>query len=99
MLLLSDDPERLFDELRGNLGANMAEAARPSDGGLPLLEHLLRALHGSPGKVDQVGRLIEDLGRTPEGQALLPPELNAIWGPIARARSRQQANQPQGDAP
>lgn len=86
VLLLSDDPEQLFDELR-NLAKNSdADASRGSEDSLPLLEHMLRALHHSPYKLDQVHRLIEDLRKTPEGRSILPPELDSVWEPINRAR-------------
>ena len=58
---------------------------------MPLLEHLLRALHRSPDKLDQVHRLIEDLRRTPEGRSILPPELDSVWEPINRVRNASVA--------
>jgi hypothetical protein len=52
-----------------------------------LLEALLESLSRDPKQVDRAARLIEDLRRTPEGRELLPPELDAIWEPVWRARS------------
>lgn len=93
LLLLSDDPERLFEELRELAG----ESPRATDhaGGdlLPLLEHMLSALHRSPEKLGQVHRLIEDLKKTPEGRSILPPELEEVWGPISRVRTELAAQQ------
>jgi hypothetical protein len=51
-----------------------------------LLEALLGSLGESPDRIDHVARLIEDLGRTPEGRALLPEGLDTIWKPILAVR-------------
>ena len=51
-----------------------------------LLEALLRCLSRNPERIDDVGRLISDLGRTPEGKNLLPEGLNEIWEPVWAAR-------------
>jgi hypothetical protein len=58
-----------------------AEAA-----GFPILETMLKALGRDPAKLDEVGRLVADLRRTPEGAALLPPGFDAIWEPIWKTR-------------
>jgi len=86
MLLLSDDPEQLFDEIRKLGTSSETDNTRREDELMPLLEHMLRALHRSPDKLDQIQRLIEDLRKTPEGRSLLPAELDLIWEPISRAR-------------
>lgn len=91
MMLLSDDPEQLFEDLRESTRGESGRASRTSIDLVPLLEQLLRALHRWPEKLDQVERLINDLTKTPEGQSLLPPELNEIWAPIARVRAGQRA--------
>jgi hypothetical protein len=57
---------------------------------------MLASLHRSPGKLDQVQRLIDDLRKTPEGRSILPPELEAVWGPIGQVR-REIANSAAGD--
>jgi hypothetical protein len=82
LLLLSDDPESLFNELREMSLSTQTTARGNAFEGLPLLEHLLQALHSNPARLDQVQRLIADLRRTPEGREILPPELEAIWEPI-----------------
>jgi hypothetical protein len=87
LLLLADDPERLFEELRELASGEGAGAGRQNGDLLPLLEHLLRALHRSPERIDHVHRLIEDLRKTPEGRLILPPELEDVWGPIGRVRA------------
>lgn len=82
LLLLSDDPESLFNELREMSLSTQTTTRGNALDGLPLLEHLLEALHSNPARLDQVQRLIADLRRTPEGCEILPPELEAIWEPI-----------------
>ncbi|MFO0821178.1 MAG: phospholipase D family protein [Pirellulales bacterium] len=88
MLLLSDDPEHLFDEIRGIGKSTDSDSEKRTNELLPLLEHLLRALHQSPDKLGQVHRLIEDLRKTPEGRSILPAELELVWEPINRAREQ-----------
>ena len=51
-----------------------------------LLEPLLRSLSRNPERIDQVARLIADLRSTPEGDDLLPNDLNKIWEPVWAAR-------------
>jgi len=93
LLLLSDEPERLFEELR-ELAIDSPRAADHSGGDLfPLLEHMLSALHKSPDKLAQVHRLIEDLKKTPEGRSILPPELEEVWGPISRVHTELSVQQ------
>ena len=52
-----------------------------------LLEALLKSLSRNPSRIDDVARLIADLGRTPEGKELLPDGLNEIWEPVWAARA------------
>lgn len=77
--------------------ASLQEAVAPAEGGarpygasalpgFPLLERLLQALDRDPGRLDEIARLVEDLGRTPEGRELLPERLNAVWDPVWRVR-------------
>ena len=51
-----------------------------------LLEALLRSLSHNPRQIDDVARLIADLGKTPEGRELLPKGLDEIWEPVWAAR-------------
>ena len=85
--LLADDDPAIRDVLvatnrsdngGGGSGASILSGA--------LFESLLHALHRQPERLDQVQRLVADLKQTPEGQALLPAEFDAIWGPIWQAR-------------
>lgn len=91
MLLLSDDPEQLFEELCHLGQGQAADSARASDDLLPLLEHLLRTLHRTPEKLEQVHTIIEDLKKTAEGRSILLLELESIWEPINRARQPSTA--------
>jgi hypothetical protein len=58
-----------------------------------LFESLMRALDRDPLRIDQVAQIIEDLGKTAEGQKLLPENLQAVWEPIWKVRQRQLAHQ------
>lgn len=91
LLLLSGDPEKLFEELRRMASASSQSSPGHSGDWLPLVEHMLRALHKSPDKLEQVNRLIEDLRKTPEGRSILPAELENVWDPIRRVLKSKRA--------
>jgi hypothetical protein len=57
---------------------------------LPLFESLLRALEREPAKLDHVAGLIEDLRKTPEGEALIPEGFTEVWDPVWAAREAQR---------
>lgn len=46
----------------------------------PIFERLVRSLVESRERVTEVGRLIDDLSRSPEGRALIPASLLQLWG-------------------
>jgi hypothetical protein len=48
----------------------------------PIFERIVRTLAGEPQRLNDIGRLIEDLSRTPEGRTLLPSALSQIWRAI-----------------
>jgi len=81
MLLLSDDPEGLSNELRRQTDDSGRGGPSNSDQ-LPLLEQMLAALANSPEKLEQVQRLIKDLAHDSDGGSLLPQEFTAVWEPI-----------------
>jgi hypothetical protein len=83
IMLLSADPEALFEEMRQQ-ALNIGNGRRTTDDLPSLLEYMLRALDRDPERLHEVERLLEDLKSTPEGQQLLPPGLEDIWQPIAR---------------
>ncbi len=58
-----------------------------------LFESLMRALDRDPLRIDQVAQILEDLGKTAEGEKLLPENLQALWKPIWTFRQRQLAHQ------
>ena len=68
-------------------------------GGFPVLEAMLDALDRDPEALAAVDRLIEDLSRTPEGRALLPDGLAAIWAPINRVRRARRTPEPVAERP
>ena len=76
----------------------LASGGQSGDGGgedsfvmdFPLFESLLRALDREPAKLDHVARLIEDLRKTPEGEALIPEGFAEIRDPIWAAREAQR---------
>ena len=47
---------------------------------------MVRALARDPRQLDDIDRLVRDLGRTAEGRALLPDDWDTIWEPIRAAR-------------
>jgi hypothetical protein len=67
------------DDLAKRRGANGA-------GSIPLFEELSRALATQPELLDCVQSLVDDLRKTEEGSALLPPNFNSVWKPIWSAR-------------
>ncbi len=83
-LLLSSDELAADDLALGGGGAGFD--LRTGFGGMPVLEALMRSLARDPKALDGVQRLIDDLGRTEEGHALLPDGLEDIWSPIRAAR-------------
>ena len=56
-----------------------------------LFEPMVRALAVEPGRLDEINRLITDLGTTPDGQRLLPAGWQEVWEPIWEARQRVAA--------
>ena len=57
--------------------------------GTPLFESLVKALDRSPGRLDQVAKLVDDLRAAGEG--LLPAGFDEVWLPVWEAR--QQVSQ------
>lgn len=51
-----------------------------------LLEPMVRALAGEPGRLDEIQRLITELGKTEAGKTLLPDGWTDVWEPIWAAR-------------
>lgn len=59
-------------------------------GPVPLFETLMRTLDRAPRRIVDVARIVTDLRKTPEGQALLPEGFDRIWEPIHAALEKMQ---------
>jgi hypothetical protein len=81
-----------FDEFGGETaglgGTSEQWGAFGSGGGETLLEPLVRALARDPRKLDSIAALMDDLGKSERGRALIPESFAAIWEPIWSARSQ-----------
>ena len=92
LVLLSEDSDvdRMLDELSDLIGerrAGRSSSSGPAMFGLPLLEPMLRALHRTPERLDEIDRLLADI-RTAGGSTadLLPPELEELWATVTAVR-------------
>lgn len=66
------------------------ESADPILGSEALLEPLMRTFARNPTRLDEIGRLVSELGRTEKGRGLLPEGWPEVWASIEAARSTQQ---------
>jgi hypothetical protein len=84
LLLLLDDVDDgiVLGSPMAQLGANAGPVASSSDVQV-LLEPLLRALDREPTRLDQVARLLSDLG---DGSDIIPDGLREVFAPIWEAR-------------
>lgn len=55
-----------------------------------LLEPLLRSLTGDPERLDEIDRLMREISRTPEGQALVPDGWPEVWEAVSACRPPAQ---------
>jgi hypothetical protein len=96
LVLLSDgnDVDRMLGELSDLLSERRAGRAPGSSRaaiGLPLLEPMLRALHRSPERLEEIDRLLADIRTAGASTAdLLPPELEALWSAVGKVRKTRQ---------
>jgi hypothetical protein len=51
-----------------------------------LFEPMVRALARDPTKIDEIGTIIEELAKTPDGRSILPEGWEDVWEPIRTAR-------------
>ena len=94
---LIDSPERFLRFLRALLGGldgladwtkgdGIGDKAQGPWGdwlsGETMLEDLMRAASREPKRLEPVRRLIDDLRSTPEGRAIVPDDLYAIWSAV-----------------
>jgi len=92
LLLLAEEELSVADLVEATQATwGVTRASPPALDLLPLLEPLLRALARDPRRLDPVARLVDDLRRSPEGAALLPEGLEAIWSPILAVRRERRA--------
>lgn len=86
LLLLGDpgDAEQLAGEAAAWLGRGSFGAEGHED--IPLLEVLVRSLARSPGRLDHVASLIDELTATEDGRKVLPDGFERVWTPIWAAR-------------
>ncbi len=89
LFLLADGDPRQATRLLGS-GAEAGEGEGPPIMALPLFESLLHALERDAAKLDHVARLIDDLRKTPEGEALIPEGFAEVWDPVWAAREAQR---------
>ena len=96
---LIDNPERFLAFLRALLGGldGLVDWARdeggqrdgtgwgigPNDG--TLLEDLVRAAARDPGRLEPVGRLIDDFRKTEEGRRIVPDDFLRLWTAVQAA--------------
>lgn len=87
LLLLSDQSTSIADFLdmhrHLSLPGTTSNNASPE---IPLLESLMKTLANNPSKLDRISRLVNDLRKTGEGDAILPDGFMQIWEPIWQAR-------------
>jgi hypothetical protein len=82
------DATALAPDLLDILGRQRNGAASGRDLGVPLLEGMLRALDRDERKLEQVAKLMADLGE--HGEAVLPAGFRDAWEPIWDARRKRR---------
>ncbi|MCC7178696.1 MAG: hypothetical protein IT177_09930 [Acidobacteria bacterium] len=90
MLLLADegfDPGAFGDALVEQRGGAEKTENVPAVG---LLEMLLHALDSSPGRLDHLHSLLQQLTGESEGRELLPPGFNDVWEPTWKVREERR---------
>lgn len=95
LLLLGDEgqSDRMLDDLMDLLAEQHAGVRTTVSGvggelGLPLLEPILRALHRSPERLDELDRLFRDLQAAGAAtEALLPASMQELWSVVRTARA------------
>ena len=89
-LLADGDPRQAAGMLASGHQTGESEGEDQLVFDLPLLESLLRALDREPARLDHVAALIDDLRKTPDGQALIPEGFTEVWEPVWAAREAQR---------
>ncbi len=87
LLLLLGDPSQ-GDDLAGEAAVWLGRGAFGPGAtvDVPLLEVLVRSLSRTPGRLDHVANLIDELLATEEGRSVLPDGFEDVWQPIWATR-------------
>lgn len=85
LLLAIDGVDRLSELAELVRDGETTETPSAQQQEQPLFEALVRALDREPHKLEAVQRLVEEVGKMENGQALLPPGFHDIWGPVREA--------------
>jgi hypothetical protein len=56
-----------------------------------LFEPMVRALARDPGKIDEIGSIMEELAKTADGRSILPDGWQEVWEPIRAAREASRS--------
>lgn len=80
--LLLESQGAVMSALDAEVAQGSAMPWRGAPGGYPIFERVLKALATDRSRLREIGRLVDDLGRTPEGRALLPEGLVTLWNAI-----------------
>jgi len=83
-LLFDEDSDPMADP--GTAAEANGTGGSAAQDGFVLLESLLRALAHDPKRLDEVDKLLKELGDGPEGQSRIPTGLLEIWPAIWQAR-------------
>lgn len=92
LLLLSRDPEATFlEHLNGTPRKGNSTGASDGFSEIPLFEEMLRAAARSPERIRRIGRVVDDLRRTPQGQKVLPAGFERVWNALMEAIPPREA--------
>lgn len=92
LLLLSRDPEQTFlDHLSKKSGNGADVESHDGSSAIPLFEELLRACSRSPDRIHRIGRVVDELRRSPAGQKVLPPGFDRVWKALLESVPPQEA--------
>jgi len=84
-MLLALDPLEGIEGLVRDGGGEQVGAGADAGSQAPLLEALLQALDRDPSRIAEFDRAVREMRVTPEGEKLLPPELDEVWLPLREA--------------
>ena len=86
LLLLSRDPEAAFlEHLDKNPKSGSGSGAQDGVSVVPLFEEMLRAASRSPDRLHRIGRVVDELRRSPQGNKVLPAGFDLVWNALLEA--------------